>query len=100
MHIFLFLLKEEDLQEMEDLAQKMESQFGQFFDHVIVNDNLQDACAQLLSAVQKAQEEPQWVPATWVSSDNWVLRRPASYWNFKQCSLVKESWKNSCNLKQ
>lgn len=70
MHIFLFLLKEEDLQEMEDLAQKMESQFGQFFDHVIVNDNLQDACAQLLSAVQKAQEEPQWVPATWVSSDN------------------------------
>lgn len=54
---------------MEDLAQKMEAQFGQFFDHVIVNDNLQDACAQLLSAVQKAQEEPQWVPAQWVSSD-------------------------------
>uniref|UniRef100_A0A8C0CKH7 Membrane palmitoylated protein 4 n=1 Tax=Balaenoptera musculus TaxID=9771 RepID=A0A8C0CKH7_BALMU len=61
--------KDEDLQEMEDLAQKMETQFGQFFDHVIVNDSLQDACAQLLSAVQKAQEEPQWVPATWVSSD-------------------------------
>ncbi|KAF5910574.1 hypothetical protein HPG69_004661, partial [Diceros bicornis minor] len=56
--------KDEDLQEMEDLAQKMETQFGQFFDHVIVNDRLQDACAQLLSAVQKAQEEPQWVPAT------------------------------------
>ncbi|KAB0379321.1 hypothetical protein FD755_007105 [Muntiacus reevesi] len=61
--------KDEDLQEMEDLAQKMETQFGQFFDHVIVNDNLQDACAQLLSAVQKAQEESQWVPATWVSSE-------------------------------
>eukprot|EP00069_Balaena_mysticetus_P020795 bmy_02986T0 len=61
--------QDEDLQEMEDLAQKMETQFGQFFDHVIVNDSLQDACAQLLSAVQKAQEEPQWVPATWVSSD-------------------------------
>ncbi|XP_045703518.1 MAGUK p55 subfamily member 4 [Phyllostomus hastatus] len=60
--------KDEDLQEIEDLAQKMETQFGQFFDHVIINDNLQDACAQLLSAVQKAQEEPQWVPATWVSS--------------------------------
>lgn len=69
MHIFRFLLKDEDLQEMEDLAQKMETQFGQFLDHVIVNDSLQDACAQLLSAVQKAQEEPQWVPATWVSSD-------------------------------
>uniref|UniRef100_M3XMF2 Membrane palmitoylated protein 4 n=1 Tax=Mustela putorius furo TaxID=9669 RepID=M3XMF2_MUSPF len=61
--------KDEDLQEMEDLAQKMEAQFGQFFDHVIVNDNLQDACAQLVSAIQKAQEEPQWVPATWISSD-------------------------------
>ncbi|XP_074220271.1 MAGUK p55 subfamily member 4 isoform X2 [Camelus bactrianus] len=61
--------KDEDLEEMEDLAQKMETQFGQFFDHVIVNDNLHDARAQLLSAVQKAQEEPQWVPATWVSSD-------------------------------
>ncbi|XP_062052818.1 MAGUK p55 subfamily member 4 [Lepus europaeus] len=61
--------KDEDLQEMEDLAQKMEAQFGQFFDYVIVNDNLQDACARLLSVVQKAQEEPQWVPATWISSD-------------------------------
>uniref|UniRef100_A0A8C2MG51 MAGUK p55 subfamily member 4 n=1 Tax=Cricetulus griseus TaxID=10029 RepID=A0A8C2MG51_CRIGR len=59
--------KDEDLQEMEDLAQKMESQFGQFFDHVIVNDNLQDACAQLLSAIQKAQEELQWVPEAWIS---------------------------------
>uniref|UniRef100_A0A2K5EH14 MAGUK p55 subfamily member 4 n=1 Tax=Aotus nancymaae TaxID=37293 RepID=A0A2K5EH14_AOTNA len=61
--------KDEDLQEMENLAQRMETQFGQFFDHVIVNDSLQDACARLLSAIQKAQEEPQWVPATWISSD-------------------------------
>lgn len=60
-------LKDEDLQEMEELAQKMESQFGQFFDHVIVNDNLQDARAQLLSAIQKAEEELQWVPEAWVS---------------------------------
>uniref|UniRef100_A0A8C2VWM0 MAGUK p55 scaffold protein 4 n=1 Tax=Chinchilla lanigera TaxID=34839 RepID=A0A8C2VWM0_CHILA len=62
-------LQDEDLQEMEELAQKMETQFGQFFDHVIVNDSFQDACAQLLSAIQRAQEDPQWVPATWISSD-------------------------------
>ncbi|XP_040840334.1 MAGUK p55 subfamily member 4 [Ochotona curzoniae] len=61
--------KDEDLQEMEELSQKMEAQFGQFFDHMIVNGNLQDACAQLLCIVQKAQDEPQWVPATWISSD-------------------------------
>ncbi|XP_074048847.1 MAGUK p55 subfamily member 4 [Macrotis lagotis] len=61
--------KDEDLQEMEDLAKKMEIQFGQFFDRVIVNDSLQEACAQLLTAVKQAQNEPQWVPATWICSD-------------------------------
>ncbi|XP_009071089.1 PREDICTED: MAGUK p55 subfamily member 4 [Acanthisitta chloris] len=61
--------KEEDLQEMEDSAKKMEAQFGQFFDQVIVNDNLQEASAQLLSAVYRAQDEPQWVPAIWICSD-------------------------------
>uniref|UniRef100_A0A8D0G8L3 MAGUK p55 scaffold protein 4 n=1 Tax=Sphenodon punctatus TaxID=8508 RepID=A0A8D0G8L3_SPHPU len=61
--------KEEDLQEMEDSAKKMEAQFGQFFDQVIVNDNLQEACMQLLTAVRRAQDEPQWVPATWICSD-------------------------------
>ncbi|KAM9284297.1 LOW QUALITY PROTEIN: MAGUK p55 subfamily member 4 [Cariama cristata] len=61
--------KEEDLQEMEDSAKKMEAQFGQFFDQVIVNDNLQEASAQLLSAVHRAQDEPQWVPAIWICSD-------------------------------
>uniref|UniRef100_A0A8B9GFT3 Membrane palmitoylated protein 4 n=1 Tax=Amazona collaria TaxID=241587 RepID=A0A8B9GFT3_9PSIT len=61
--------KEEDLQEMEDSAKKMEAQFGQFFDQVIVNDNLQEASAQLLSAVHHAQDEPQWVPAIWICSN-------------------------------
>uniref|UniRef100_A0A8C3TM89 Membrane palmitoylated protein 4 n=1 Tax=Catharus ustulatus TaxID=91951 RepID=A0A8C3TM89_CATUS len=61
--------KEEDLQEMEESAKKMEAQFGQFFDHVIVNDNLQEASAQLLCAVHRAQDEPQWVPAVWICSD-------------------------------
>ncbi|PKU48295.1 maguk p55 subfamily member 4 [Limosa lapponica baueri] len=61
--------QEEDLQEMEDSAKKIEAQFGQFFDQVIVNDNLQEASAQLLSAVHRAQDEPQWVPAIWICSD-------------------------------
>ncbi|XP_076580105.1 MAGUK p55 subfamily member 4-like isoform X3 [Chaetodon auriga] len=58
--------KDEDFQEMEDAARKMESHFCHFFDHVIVNNELQDSCVQLLTAVRKAQDEPQWVPASWI----------------------------------
>uniref|UniRef100_A0A3B5A499 Membrane palmitoylated protein 4 n=1 Tax=Stegastes partitus TaxID=144197 RepID=A0A3B5A499_9TELE len=58
--------KDEDFQEMEEAARKMESHYWQFFDHVIVNDELQDSCVQLLTAVRKAQDEPQWVPASWI----------------------------------
>ncbi|XP_030606067.1 MAGUK p55 subfamily member 4 isoform X2 [Archocentrus centrarchus] len=58
--------KDEDFQEMEEAARKIESNYWQFFDHVIVNDELQDSCVQLLTAVMKAQDEPQWVPASWI----------------------------------
>uniref|UniRef100_A0A3B4UFC8 MAGUK p55 scaffold protein 4 n=1 Tax=Seriola dumerili TaxID=41447 RepID=A0A3B4UFC8_SERDU len=58
--------KNEDFQEMEEAARKIESHFWQFFDHVIVNDELQDSCVQLLTVVRKAQDEPQWVPASWI----------------------------------
>ena len=58
---------------MEEAARKMESHFCQFFDHVIVNDELQDSCVQLLTAVRKAQDEPQWVPASWIrpTTESW-----------------------------
>uniref|UniRef100_A0A3Q1B850 Membrane protein, palmitoylated 4-like n=1 Tax=Amphiprion ocellaris TaxID=80972 RepID=A0A3Q1B850_AMPOC len=58
--------KDEDFQEMEEAARKIESHYSQFFDYVIVNDELQDSCVQLLTAVRKAQDEPQWVPASWI----------------------------------
>ncbi|KAK2857091.1 hypothetical protein Q5P01_005826 [Channa striata] len=60
------LFKDEDFQEMEESARKIESQYWQLFDHVIVNDELQESCIQLLMAVRRAQEEPQWVPAAWI----------------------------------
>ncbi|CAG5933909.1 unnamed protein product [Menidia menidia] len=53
--------KDEDFQEMEEAARKIESQYGQLFDHVIINDELQDSCVELLTAVRKAQDEPQWI---------------------------------------
>lgn len=61
--------QDEDFQEMEAAAQKMESQYWQFFDHVLVNDQLQDARVQLLAAVNQAQDEPQWVPSSWIRPD-------------------------------
>ncbi|XP_075687325.1 MAGUK p55 subfamily member 4 [Rhinoderma darwinii] len=62
--------KEEDFQEIEEYAKKMEDQFGQFFDQVLVNDDLQSASVQLLSIVRRAQDEPQWIPAAWICSDS------------------------------
>uniref|UniRef100_A0A8C1NEZ0 MAGUK p55 subfamily member 4-like n=1 Tax=Cyprinus carpio TaxID=7962 RepID=A0A8C1NEZ0_CYPCA len=54
--------KDEDFQEIEDAGRNMEQHYCQYFDHVIVNDGLQAACVQLLTAVRRAQDEPQWVP--------------------------------------
>ncbi|XP_053327258.1 MAGUK p55 subfamily member 4 [Spea bombifrons] len=62
--------KEEDFQEIEECAKKMEDQFGQFFDQVVVNDHLQSACVQLMSIIRRAQDEPQWIPAFWICSDS------------------------------
>ncbi|XP_052456577.1 MAGUK p55 subfamily member 4-like isoform X2 [Carassius gibelio] len=58
--------KDEDFQEIEDAGCDMEQHYCQFFDHVIVNDGLQAACVQLLTAVRRAQDELQWVPAAWI----------------------------------
>ncbi|XP_059503076.1 MAGUK p55 subfamily member 4 isoform X2 [Stegostoma tigrinum] len=60
--------KEEDLQEMEDVSEKMLDYFGHLFDCVIVNDELPDTHMQLLCAVKRAQSEPYWVPAAWLNS--------------------------------
>lgn len=73
--LFCFLQQDEDFQEMEEAARKIESQFCQFFDHVIVNDELQDSCVQLLAAVRKAQDEPQWVPACWIRANTDSLQK-------------------------
>ncbi|XP_072337400.1 MAGUK p55 subfamily member 4-like isoform X2 [Scyliorhinus torazame] len=61
--------KEEELQEMEDISEKMLDYFGHLFDCVIVNDELLDTHMQLLCVVKRAQAEPYWVPAAWLDSD-------------------------------
>lgn len=62
----VLLHQDEDFQEMEEAARKIESNYWQFFDHVIINNELQDSCVELLTAVMRAQDEPQWVPVSWI----------------------------------
>uniref|UniRef100_A0A3B3RG04 MAGUK p55 scaffold protein 4 n=1 Tax=Paramormyrops kingsleyae TaxID=1676925 RepID=A0A3B3RG04_9TELE len=57
--------KNADINVVEEAA-KMESFYCQFFDEVIVNNGVQDSCLELLEAIRRAQEEPQWVPASWL----------------------------------
>ncbi|KAM9342306.1 MAGUK p55 subfamily member 4-like [Pholidichthys leucotaenia] len=56
---------EDDFSEMEEVSHLMETKYKQYFDGVLVNDDLQDACMQLCSIIQQAQEEPQWTPVSW-----------------------------------
>lgn len=58
--------KDEDYQEMEEASRRMEAQFGQFFDLVLVNDLLHDCCMQLRAVASRVQQQPQWVPASWI----------------------------------
>ncbi|XP_053355660.1 MAGUK p55 subfamily member 4 [Clarias gariepinus] len=58
--------KDEDFREIEEAGCRMEQHYAEFFDHVIVNDGLQASCVQLMAAVRRAQEEPQWVPVSWI----------------------------------
>lgn len=59
------LLQEDDFVELEEASRLMEAKYKHFFDCVLVNDDLQDACMQLCSVIQQAQEEPQWIPVSW-----------------------------------
>ena len=69
--------QEEDFQELEDAARRMEHQFSQLFDHVIVNEELHESSRLLLTAVRHAQDQPHWVPTCWLhpSEESWESRR-------------------------
>uniref|UniRef100_A0A4W6ERN5 MAGUK p55 scaffold protein 4 n=1 Tax=Lates calcarifer TaxID=8187 RepID=A0A4W6ERN5_LATCA len=59
----------DDFVELEEASRLMETKYKQFFDSVLVNDDLQDACMQLCSIIQQAQDEPQWIPVSWSRRD-------------------------------
>ncbi|KAM9346931.1 MAGUK p55 subfamily member 4-like [Symphorus nematophorus] len=61
---------DDDLVEVEEMSRLIEAKYKQFFDSVLVNDDLQDACIQLCSIIQEAQDEPQWIPVSWSRSED------------------------------
>uniref|UniRef100_A0A673NK53 MAGUK p55 subfamily member 4-like n=1 Tax=Sinocyclocheilus rhinocerous TaxID=307959 RepID=A0A673NK53_9TELE len=61
---------DKDFEEIEEASRTMEAKYRQYFDCVIVNDDLQDSCMDLFTAIQHAQEEPQWIPASWFAPDH------------------------------
>uniref|UniRef100_A0A8C6VY90 MAGUK p55 scaffold protein 4 n=1 Tax=Nothobranchius furzeri TaxID=105023 RepID=A0A8C6VY90_NOTFU len=54
---------------LEETSQMIEAKYKQYFDSTVVNDDLQDACMQLCSIIQQAQNEPQWIPVSWLRTD-------------------------------
>lgn len=61
----LLRLQEDDFVELEEASLLMEAKYKQFFDCMLVNDDLQDTCIRLCSIIQEAQDEPQWIPVSW-----------------------------------
>uniref|UniRef100_A0A3Q3BBQ0 MAGUK p55 subfamily member 4-like n=1 Tax=Kryptolebias marmoratus TaxID=37003 RepID=A0A3Q3BBQ0_KRYMA len=60
---------EEDFSELEETSQLIEAKYKQYFDSIVVNDDLQDACMQLCSIIQQSQNEPQWIPVIWLQTE-------------------------------
>lgn len=52
---------------MIEVSTEMEQLYGHLFDATIVNDDLQAAYSKLNGTIEKAQQEPQWIPLSWHS---------------------------------
>lgn len=50
---------------MYQASQEIQSEYGHYFDWVIVNDDLSVASDMLIEVARRIEEEVQWVPATW-----------------------------------
>ncbi|XP_011192752.2 MAGUK p55 subfamily member 7 isoform X4 [Zeugodacus cucurbitae] len=57
---------DDEFNDMLKSAERIDFLYGHFFDEVIVNDELLTAFEQLMSVVQRLENEPLWAPAAWV----------------------------------
>lgn len=57
---------DEEFHEILKSAEKIEFQYGHWFDETVINDDLPKAFERLVKIVQKVETEALWVPASWV----------------------------------
>nr|ADD25764.1 photoreceptor-layer-nok-like protein [Danio rerio] len=55
----------EDVREMMEKAREMEDSYGHLFDTFITNNEPEKSVCELLSIIQKLDNEPQWIPSAW-----------------------------------
>ncbi|GCC28494.1 MAGUK p55 subfamily member 2b isoform X1 [Chiloscyllium punctatum] len=59
-------LTDTDLKKTVDESSRIQRAYSHYFDHTIMNDNLDKAFQKLQAAMEKLCTEPQWVPVSWV----------------------------------
>lgn len=59
---------DEEFEEMIRSAQLMETQYGHYFDKIIINDDLTTAHNELKSTLDRLERDSFWVPVSWLHS--------------------------------
>lgn len=57
---------EEEFKEMLNCANKLETIYGSYSDHVIINDDVTQATNELISIARCLETEPCWIPVAWI----------------------------------
>ncbi|KAL4238801.1 protein localization to myelin sheath abaxonal region [Mactra antiquata] len=58
-------IKDDRLRDTIEAAREMEDKFGHYFDHILVNTDMDKAFDELMEVINKIEVEPQWVPVAW-----------------------------------
>lgn len=61
-------LQDEEQQEILNSAAFIEEQYGHLIDTVLVKEDLQSACNELKTVLDKLNKDSFWVPVSWVRS--------------------------------
>lgn len=60
-------LSEQEFHDMICAAHKLQYLYGHYFDTTIVHEDFNSTFIELISVLQSVENEPQWVPVSWIS---------------------------------